>query len=150
MTGTEFTYLQEGDQLILTEDIITDNFKWNKGNIVEVVYARQDTENMYVKNLTRPSYKTLGPIWFLRAMKIYKSWKDVKNHTTQFTHKYMPGDTVWYMKDNKPFEDSILQLAYTMESSKSTYYYVLHSGRLLEDGDEGVFETKDELIDSLR
>lgn len=155
MTGTEFTYLQEGDQCILTEDIDTNNLRWHKGDIVEVVYARQDTENMYVKNFTtkcgnRLSYKTLGPIWFLKAMKKYKSWKDTKNHITQFTHRFMPGDTVWYMKDNKPFEDSILQLAYTMKPSKSNYYYVLHSGRLLEDGDEGVFETKDELIDSLR
>lgn len=152
MTGTEFTYLQEGDQLILTEDINTYDFKWHKGDIVEVVYTRQDTENMYLKNLTtkyddRPSYKTLGPLFFFKAMEKYKSWKDIK--TTQFKHKFAPSDIVWYMKDNKPFKDSISQIVFTMNTDKSSWYYILSSGRILRD-DEGAFATKDELIDSLR
>ena len=153
MTGEEYIHLTEGDLLKLTEDIDTNNLRWHKDDIIEVVYARQDKDDVYVRNLTtkwggRPSYKVLGPMWFLKAMKKYKSWKDNKVITV-FEHKFMPGDTVWYIKDYKPFKDTIFAVHYKIMKGKTEWFYTVESESALYQ-DDGLFATKDELLDSLR
>lgn len=153
MTGNEYNHLLDGDQCILTEDIDTNCLRWHKGDIIEIVYARQDREDVYVRNLTtkwgeRPSYKQLGPLWFLKAMKKYKSWKNGKIVTT-FEHKFMPGNTVWYMKDNKPCKDTIFAVHYKILKDEAKWFYTVESESALFQ-DDGLFATKDELLDSLR
>ena len=158
MTGKEYLYLTDGDLCKLTEDINTNGFIWHKGDIIEVVYRNRYEESIYVKNNSidynnRHHYKTLGAIWFLKAMELYKKWNEVKKNTfiTRFSHRFMPGDKVWYMKDNKPFEDTINQVTLRITRSKGIewYYSAVMTGYIGNDTAE-IYTTKDELLNSLR
>lgn len=154
MTGTEYLYLSEGDQCILLEDLETCNLKWNKGDIIEVVYRNTFEETIYFKNITaeytyRPSYKALNVMWCLKMMKLYKKFNDKSMTITTFKHKFNVGDTVWLMEHNKPVPYKIVKLEYSEEKDSTDYCYICDSGKKLNDTCE-IYESKDALLDSLR
>ena len=158
MTGKEYLYLTDGDLCKLTEDINTNGLTWHKGDIIEVVFRNSYKETVYVKNKSvtfnnRLSYKELDALFFFRAMELYKKWNEVKKNTfvTRFEHRFMCGDEVWFMKDNKPFKDIINQITLRITRSKGIewYYSAVMTGYIGNDTAK-IYTTKDELLNSLR
>lgn len=158
MTGEEYLHLTDGDLCKLTEDINTNGLIWHKGDIIEVVFRNTYKETIYVKNKSvpfgnRPSYKELGALFFFKAMELYKKWNEVKKNTfvTKFEHRFMLGDEVWFMKDNKPFKDIINQITLRINRSRGIewYYSAVMTGYIGNDTAE-IYTTKDELLNSLR
>ena len=157
MTGEEYLHLTDGDLCKLTEDIDTKGLIWHKGDIIEVVFRNTYKETIYVKNPSvtfnnRPSYKELDALFFFRAMELYKKWNEVKKNTfvTRFEHRFMCGDEVWFMKDNKPFKDIINQVTLRITRSKGIewHYSAVMTGYIGDDTTE-IYATKEELIHSL-
>lgn len=154
MTGTEYLYLNEGDQCVLLEDIETNYLKWNKGDIVEVIYRNRFEETLYFKNTNvkyngRPSYKALGVMWCLKAMKLYKKFAEKPFTKTTFEHKFNAGNTVWEMACNHPTPHKITELRYLEHIDIKEATYICDDGEILDDNCK-IYGSKEELLDSLR
>lgn len=158
MTGNEYLYLTEGDLCRLTEDVETNGVIWKKGDILEVVYRNRYEETICVRNISvnyrkRHPYKTLGVMFFLKAIEVYKKWKDRKTDTivTKFEHKFMPGDTFWIMEDNKPKSYKVFKLSFDVYEGFTRIMYSTKDNDTFDiDREKEMFATKDELLDSLR
>lgn len=155
MTGEEYLNLTEGDLCRLITNISTEEKTWKKGLIVKVLYRDRYKDSIYFKNLTAEtpelnySIKELNPNFILGAMEVYK--KCGGNYITKFEHKFNAGDTVWYMKNNKPLKDSITTIHIVMSRGAGIeWYYTTTEAGVTNLSDNEMFATKDELLDSLR
>lgn len=149
MTGTEYTYLEEGDLCILTASLNGDDFMWGKGTIVKVLYKDRFKDMAYVENTDNSSVKPLSPLYFLGGMEICKKGKEKPITTTAFKHRFNVGDTVWIMNYNKLESHTIERIQWTMDKEQTDWSYRCSDGLVLDDNCK-IFATKDELIDSLR
>lgn len=148
MTGTEYWKLSEEDVCILTEDITTHGLTWHKGDKIIVAYRNTYEESIYVYNPSvlinnRPSYKKLGVLYFLKAIKICKN-----TNSTTFLHKFNIGDTVYYMENNKVKSSIITNVSYTSYVKDFKVSYILnYYNKICKESE--LFGSKEELLNSL-